>query len=210
MKDISKLFEEALLDLDKIEAQRLLASEGDHLSSIEIVSKIVVPALERIGNDWQDGSLALSQIYMSGRICEQLIDVLLSSSSNLRKIQPKMAIAVLNDFHFLGKRIVYSHIRSSGFDIKDYGRKTVEELVDSICNDKIELVFISTLMYPSALTIKQVMEKLKRVAPHVKVMVGGAPFNMDDQLWQEVGADAMGSDGGEALIWINKMMEEKI
>ncbi|SEH05358.1 Uncharacterised protein [Candidatus Venteria ishoeyi] len=63
-------------------------------------------------------------------------------------------------------------------------------------------------MYPSALSIKQVVEKLKLVAPNVKTVVGGAPFNMDDKLWKEVGADAMGSDSGEAINYVNKMMEE--
>lgn len=208
MNDISYLFEKALLDLDKIEAQRLLASEGDLLSPIEKVSKIVVPALERVGIAWQEGSLALSQIYMSGRICEQLIEDLLPQSSTLRKTQPKMAIAVLDDFHFLGKRIVYSHIRSAGYDIKDYGRKTVDELIDCIADDEIEFIFISTLMYPSALKVRQVVEKRDIIAPNVKIIVGGAPFNMDAQLWQEVGADAMGTDGGEAINWIKKTMEE--
>ncbi|MDA3823175.1 MAG: hypothetical protein PF450_11290 [Bacteroidales bacterium] len=169
MKNISGLFEKALLDLNKIEAQRLLSSEGDHLYPIERVSQIVVPALERLGNAWQEGSLALSQIYMSGRICEQLIDELLPPTSGQRNVLPKMAIAVLDDFHFLGKQIVYSHIRSAGYDIYDYGRKTVDELVDSICSDGIEIVFISTLMYPSALKIKQVVEKRDIVAPNVKI-----------------------------------------
>ena len=207
MNEVTYKFEKALLNLEKIEAQRLLAIEGDSLTPLEIVNKIVVPALERIGNAWQDGSLALSQIYMSGRICEQLIDELLPPASDMRNNQPKMAISLLNDYHFLGKRIVYSHIRSAGFNIIDYGRNTVDELVDNICKDGIEFIFISTLMYPSALNIRQVREKLDVVAPGVKILVGGAPFNMDDKLWQQVGADAMGCDGGEALIWINKMME---
>ena len=202
-------FEKALLDLDKIEAHKLLdiESEGD-ATPLELVSKIVVPALERIGSAWQDGSLALSQIYMSGRICEQIIDELLPPTSMLRKQQPKMGIAVLNDYHLLGKRIIYSHIRSAGYEIKDYGRKTVDELIRSILEDDMEIILISTLMYPSALHIKQVKQKLQDVAPHVKLIVGGAPFNMDEALWKEVGADAMGRDGGEVLAYINKMVED--
>lgn len=208
VKDIIYQFEKALLNLNKFEAKRLLFSEQGNLTSLELVSKIVVPALERIGDAWQDGSLALSQIYMSGRICEQLIDELLPPSSEKRKYQPKMAIAVLDDFHFLGKRIVHSHIRSAGYEIKDYGRKTVDELVTSICDDNINFIFISTLMYPSALNVIKVKDKLTVLAPKVKIIVGGAPFNMDTKLWQQVGADAMGHDGSEALKYINKMMEE--
>lgn len=207
-KTIDK-FEKALINLDKIEAHRLLDLESESdTTPIEMVSKIVVPALERIGSAWQNGSLALSQIYMSGRICEQVIDELLPPTSALRKKQPKMGIAVLNDYHLLGKRIIYAHIRSAGYEIKDYGRKTVDELISSILEDEMEIILISTLMYPSALHIKQVRKKLHEVAPQVKLIVGGAPFNMDDDLWKEVGADAMGSDGGEVLAYINKMVEE--
>ena len=207
-KDIIYEFEKALLSLDKIETKRLLNNENINLTPNEIVSQIVVPAMERIGESWQEGNLALSQIYMSGRICETLIDELLDSSSNKRKNQPNMGIAVLDDFHFLGKRIIHSQIRSAGFEIKDYGRKTVEGLVSSIIEDKIEIIFISTLMYPSALSIKLVKEKLSDLAPKVKIIVGGAPFNMDKKLWKEVGADAMGSDGVEALKFINQIIEE--
>ena len=171
-------------------------------------SRVVVPALVNIGKSWQDGTLALSQIYMSGKICEQLIDELLPPASGLRKDQPRMAIAVLNDYHLLGKRIVYSQVRSAGYDIIDYGRKTVDELVAAILKDGIRVILISTLMYPSALNIRQVKEKLSIEAPDVKIIVGGAPFNMDDQLWKQVGADAMGHDGSEAIARINKIMEE--
>jgi methanogenic corrinoid protein MtbC1 len=189
-------FEKALLNLD-------------NTGAFEVVSKIVIPALERIGNSWQNGNVALSQIYMSGKICESLIDELLPPTSENHKDQPKMAIAVLNDYHFLGKRIIYSHLRSAGFSLTDYGRKTVDELVENICNDDIEVILISTLMYPSALNIGQVKEKLDLEAPNVKMIVGGAPFIMDDQLWKTVGADAMGHDGGEAINWLNGIMGGK-
>lgn len=207
MEYMIRSFEKALIDLSQIEAQKLIIEAGNKFSPHEIVSKVVVPALERIGNSWQDGTLALSQIYMSGKICEQIIDELLPSSSGLRKNQPKMAIAVLNDYHLLGKRIVYSQVRSSGYEIIDYGRKTVDELVAAITNDSVKVILISTLMYPSALSIKKVKEILSLVAPDVKIIAGGAPFNMDDQLWKQVGVDAMGRDGAEAILWINKFME---
>lgn len=207
IQEISLKFENALLSLNKIEARQLLLNETKQ-DTTELINKIVIPALERIGNAWQEGMLALSQIYMSGRICEQLIDEILPPSSSKRKDQPRMGIAVLNDYHFLGKRIVYSQLRSAGYSILDYGRKTVDELVESIKKDKLEIIFISTLMYPSALSVKDLKNELMTQAPHVKIIVGGAPFNMDLELWKEVGADAMGHDAKEALICI-KSLEEK-
>ena len=35
-----------------------------------VVDKVVVPALENIGQGWEEGRVSLSQVYMAGRICE--------------------------------------------------------------------------------------------------------------------------------------------
>ena len=47
-KDIIYEFEKALLSLDKIETKRLLNNENINLTPNEIVSQIVVRAIERI------------------------------------------------------------------------------------------------------------------------------------------------------------------
>ena len=41
-----------------------------------------------------------------------------------------------------------------------------------------------------------------------KVVVGGAPFLFDDQLWQEVGADAMGKSAADAVAIVTRLMGE--
>jgi methanogenic corrinoid protein MtbC1 len=51
-----------------------------------------------------------------------------------------------------------------------------------------------------------VRARLQALGSEVKVVVGGAPFRLDDQLWKEVGADAMGREASEALDIIAKMM----
>jgi PAS domain S-box-containing protein len=86
---------------------------------------LVVPALEQMGSAWQDGSVALSQVYMAGRFCEELVERVLPPSDPDRKHQPRSAIVLLNDYHMLGKRIVYSVMRASGFELFDYGRMDV-------------------------------------------------------------------------------------
>ena len=110
-----------------------------------------------------------------------------------------MAIAVLEDYHLLGKRIVYSTLRAGGFDLLDYGRAEVDELVNRIRRDGIEVLLVSTLMLPSALRVKDVRTKLDDAGEKVKIVVGGAPFRLDDQLWKEVYADAVGKNASEAV-----------
>jgi methanogenic corrinoid protein MtbC1 len=203
--DSASEFEQALLSLDRLAARNILLGSGDSETPLQLVERLVVPALERIGTGWEQGRVALSQVYMSGRICEELVDTFLPSDGLGRKNRPKMAIAVLQDYHLLGKRIVYSVLRASGFELSDYGRVDVDDLVHRVKNDGVEVLLLSVLMLPSALRVKDVRAKLQALGSDVKLVVGGAPFRLDDQLWKEVGADAMGRQASEAVEIIAKM-----
>lgn len=117
MEELIQDFRKALESLDQIKAKALFQQALCCHSPIETVERIVVPALEQIGRPWNEGHIALSQIYMSGRFCEQLVEKVLPPSDPDRKHQPRQAIVVLNDYHMLGKRIIYSVMRASGFEL---------------------------------------------------------------------------------------------
>ena len=204
MADLIDDFMEALLSLDKLAAEQMMTNAKGRMPPIEFVEDVVIVALERIGTRWEQGTVALSQVYMAGRICESLVDEILPPADPARKSQPKMAICVLSDHHKLGKVIVYSLLRAGGFELADYGTMEVDGLVDRVKTDKIEILFISTLMLASALKVKKVTEKLLEL--NVTVVVGGAPFRFDDRLWRDVGADAMCRTASEAVSVIHAAM----
>jgi methanogenic corrinoid protein MtbC1 len=201
-------FEQALLSLDRLKARSILSEAIGTDNPIKSIENIIMPVLELIGEGWEEGNIALSQIYMSGRICEELISDILPTISKKPKSLQKMAIAVLNDYHLLGKRIVYSAIRASGYDLIDYGPGlSVKELVEKVRRDNIKILLISVLMLPSALHIKEVRKMIDKEGLKVKIVVGGAPFRFDEQLWKEVGADAMGHNSSEAVKIVARITE---
>jgi len=202
-ENIIQEFIQSLLSNDRLTAKKILEGSGQNENPLFLVEKLISPSLDRIGIEWEQGKLALSQIYMSGRICEELVDVILPPDNPSRKNQPRMAIAVLNDYHLLGKRIVYSTLRAGGFELLDYGRVDARQLVEYTRKDRIEVLLISTLMLPSALRIREVKAGLVASGPPVKIIVGGAPFRLDKQLWKDVGADATGVHASEALALVD-------
>ena len=204
-KDTISQFETALLSLDRLKTNEILKETSGTWSPMEQVKHVVVPALERIGSGWETGRIALTQVYMAGRICEELVEKILPREAPDRKSQPKMAITVLKDYHLLGKRIVLSALRASGYELKDYGRMDVNELVQQTLEDQIELLFISALMLPSALKVASVKKQLEQSKSPPRIVVGGAPFRLDENLWKEVGADAMGWDPSDAVNLIGKL-----
>jgi len=192
-------FRDALESLDRVRAEAVFADALTTLAPIAAVEAIVVPALEQIGAAWEAGSVALSQVYLSGRVCEEVVDRVLPPSDPDRKHQPRSAIVVLCDYHMLGKRIVYSVMRASGFELFDYGRMDVDTLVERVLADRIAVLMISVLLLPSALRVREVTARLKAEGAPVRVVVGGAPFQFDAELWREVGADAVGHSAADAV-----------
>lgn len=201
-------FRESLESLDRIGADRIFRQALATLTPIQTVEQLVVPALEQIGLAWEAGEVALSQVYMSGRFCEELVEKALPPSDPDRKHQPRSAIVVLSDHHMLGKRIVYSVMRASGFELFDYGRMDTDQLVERALADKISVLLISVLILPSALKVREVCERLKKVNSEIKIIVGGAPFLFDAQMWKQVGADAMGHNAADAVSIVGHWMEE--
>jgi methanogenic corrinoid protein MtbC1 len=198
-KNSSGRFESALLALDRLESERILMDTGDGRSPIMRVEQDVVPAMESIGRLWEEGKISLSQVYMSGRICEDLVKKLLPANSGGAKRSGKAALVVLEDRHLLGKRMVAASLSASGRSVNDYGCMDADSLVQRTIADGVEILLISTLMLHSALRVAKVREGLVRAGRPVRIVVGGAPFRLDGELWREVGADAMGRNASDAV-----------
>ena len=199
MEDLEAEFEQALLSIDRLEARKIFMEGSIEQEPIQFVESLITPVLQRIGAGWEKGNVSLSQVYMSGRICEELVDTFLPPYGLNRNGGSKMAIATLQDYHMLGKRMVCTALRAGGFELRDYGRVMVDDLVARIKKDGIKLLLISVLMLPSALKVRELREKLNAAGLNLKIVVGGAPFLFDDKLYKEVGADAMGRYASEAV-----------
>jgi len=203
----SSEFERALLSMDKPKVEAIILKAASEESALIVAGKLVTQALQRIGDMWEDGKVALSQVYMSGIICEEIIDKLLPKSSPVRIDRPKMAIAVFEDYHLLGKSIIYSTLRAGGFELMDLGGAMKADQIERIVKEEeIKILLLSVLMLPSALRIKELKKNLSSV--DVKIVVGGAPFRFDDKLWLEVGADACGKDSSDALEIVTGLTRE--
>ena len=199
---------DALVTLDRPRTEALFLQAAGRTSPMHAIETLMVPALIQLGHAWDKGQIALSQIYMSSRICEDIVEHSLPATAAERKTLPRLAIVVLSDYHTLGKRIVLSVLRASGFEVLDYGRMEPHELVERVLADHVKILLISVLMLPSALKVKDVCAALAERGSPVRVAVGGAPFLFDPELWREVGADAMGRTAADAVTVVQRWSKE--
>ncbi len=199
-------FIDALASTDSLRAKRILVEAQQAATDGEYVDSLIVPALEHIGTGWEHGEYALSQVYMSGRICEDFINTLFVPLK-ISPVRPLLRIAVttLSDYHSLGRRMVCATLIASGYPFIDYGRMDIEELVARIANDEPDILLISVLMYSSALDVLELRQELQDSGIDIKIAVGGAPFRLDQQLWKQVGADATGNSSSDVISIIRSL-----
>lgn len=178
-------FLDALLDTGRVAAQRVLESACQEAGPAAALDALMMPALESVGARWESGELALSQVHMSGRICEEIMEALLPfQDGSGGDGVPQVAIGVLEDYRALGKRIVLSVLRASG----------------------IRVLLVSALMLRSALRIKDLVGALGKARLAVKVVAGGVPFVCDRRLGDEVGADAAGYSASDAVAIVRRLL----
>jgi methanogenic corrinoid protein MtbC1 len=91
--------ENALLAIDKIRTAAIIRNSCTLDTPVICVESLIVPALEDIGRRWEEGEVSLSQVYMSGRICETIVDTMIPDTHPARSGHPRIAIAVLEDHH---------------------------------------------------------------------------------------------------------------
>jgi methanogenic corrinoid protein MtbC1 len=204
--DPSVRFERALLDADRRAAGAALEAARAQAGA-SALDRVLVPALERIGSGWEEGRLALSQVYVAGRICEDLAETILPSARTPRTDAGALAIAVLEDHHVLGKRIVSAVVRAAGWPIEDLGHGLgAEALAARVAGSGTRLLLVSTLMLRAALRVRDLVRFLREAGSPARVVVGGAPFRIDPELWREVGADAMGATATDALRLVERFL----
>jgi len=191
-------FEAALLAVDRAEARRIFMRGVDTDGALPFMENMVGLVLERIGLAWEQERLSLSQVYMAGRICEELSLLALPSSHPDRKNNPRVALGLFEDHHMLGKQMVHAILRNEGFLVQDWGKLSLQAAVDKVRLGSVDVLLLSSLMLSSALRIEKLCGTIKAENLPVMVLVGGAPFRFDEGLWREIGADAMGSTASQA------------
>jgi methanogenic corrinoid protein MtbC1 len=201
---------QALVSVDKTAVFALLGTAYEEGGAPK-VGDLLRTALEEIGDAWERGSMSLAQVYMSGIISEEAIHHVLSETHVTDTSLPLIGSAVFLDHHGLGMRIVSSLVRSAGYPLKDLGlgADTVRT-VDFVGKENIRILLVSVLMLPSALAVEELCREMARLHPEVRIVVGGAPFRLDEGLWKRVGAHAMGKNAGEIFDILHRLRKELV
>ena len=180
-------------------AKSLLA---DGCAPLAVVEERMLPALTRVGDDYERGKLFLPQLVMAAQAAQAAFAVLeqaMAASGSAREKAGTIAIATVEgDVHDIGKNIVRVLLSSYGFDVIDLGRNvTPEAILDCVRGHSLTLVGLSALMTTTVPAMERTIALLRREAPGCRIMVGGAVLTED--MAHQIGADAYAADAMAAV-----------
>ncbi len=158
-----------------------------------IIEEILDPVLVQMGTMWGKGEVSLAQTFVGAKIAEDILLKCIPKEGNLIKPKGKLIIGnIEDDFHSLGRRVVSSFLKASGWEIIDLGNDVLPEVfLDTAIKENVHLIAVSAMMQTTAMNILKLRHLIDQKGYKNKIMlaVGGAVFNWKPELLDLVGAD---------------------
>ena len=162
---------------------------------MEIINEDLIPALDRVGQGFEKGTVFLPQLLMSAESAKAAFEVIKERMAGSgREIKGRIILAtVKGDIHDIGKNIVKVMLENYGYDIIDLGKDVAPEtIVETAIRENIRLVGLSALMTTTVVSMEETIKLLREKKPDTLVVVGGAV--MTQEYADAIGADCYAKD----------------
>lgn len=171
--------------------------------AMEIVNEILIPALDKVGADFETGKLFLPQLIQSATTAQEAFDVLkeyMASQKDAGTVSKgKVIIAtVKGDIHDIGKNIVKVVMENYGYEMIDLGKDVpIEKVVEAVQQTGAKLVGLSALMTTTVVSMEETIHALREAGCDCKIWVGGAVLTEDYA--KQIGADFYAKDAKQSV-----------
>jgi corrinoid protein of di/trimethylamine methyltransferase len=123
----------------------------------------------------------------------------IEASGRKSEVKGSIVLGVVEgDVHDIGKNLVKVMFEVAGWDVYDLGKDVpLDKFVEELVRTGADIVGISALMTTSMLAMPVLIKKLRDKNPNVRIMLGGAPLNME--IAEKYGADGYAHTAGTAV-----------
>jgi MerR family transcriptional regulator, light-induced transcriptional regulator len=215
-KPLVKLLEqylEFLLNGDRHSAGKMIIEAVDNGISVkDIYLHVFQSSLYEVGRLWQENKITVAQEHYITAATQLIMSQLYPYISNSEKTgKVLVATSVIKELHEVGVRMVADFFEMDGWNTFYLGANTpTESIIQTIISKKADLVLISATISSHIGEVMDLIRTVRRCAEcrDPKIIVGGYPFNVDNNLWEKVGADGQAEDAETAIEMAEKLVNE--
>jgi methanogenic corrinoid protein MtbC1 len=194
---------QAMCELDEKKVMEQVEGKiRDGVPAMEIV-KSCNEGMIAIGELFSKGEYFISQLLFSAEILKGVmnrLDPLMKGSGPATSAGKVVIGTVKGDIHDIGKNIVVTLLRVSGFEVVDLGVDVPAlRFVEAVQKSGAKVLGLSALLNLTYPEMKFVVEMIAKAGlrEQVKIIIGGAPVN--EQVRQFAGADYWAPDAVAGL-----------
>lgn len=179
---------------------------------LTIINEEMIPALNEVGKGFEKGTVFLPQLLMSAEAAKAAFEVikekLAQSGAEEKKKGTVVLATVKGDIHDIGKNIVKVLLENYSYEVLDLGKDVPPETIVKTAIDRnVKLVGLSALMTTTVPSMEETIRQLRKEAPFVKVMVGGAVLTKEYAM--TIGADQYCRDAMASVNYAEDIFEVK-
>ena len=189
---------DALRDLDENKVYDLVDQKIDQgVSALDIIDECNA-GMVAVGELFSNNKYFLSQLMFSANILKTVMDRLdpILEGTQKRNAIGKVVMGTVNgDIHDIGKNIVITLLRGTGFEVIDLGVSVpAEKFVEVLQESGAAVLGLSALLSTTYPAMKNAVEAVNKAGlrEKVKIIIGGAPVN--ERVRQFAGADFYAQD----------------
>lgn len=195
---------QALGNLEEKKVYELIDKQiNDGINPLDIV-KECNDGMVRVGELYSEQQYFISQLIYSAEILKQVmkkLDPLLAGVRTSEDGGGKVIIGtVKGDIHDIGKNIVITLLKGSGFEVIDLGVDVpADKFVQAVRDSDAKVLGLSALLNFTYPVMKEVVDALVAAGlrDKVKIIVGGTPVN--EQVREYAGADYYAVDAVDGI-----------
>lgn len=181
------------------------------LDSLDIINEYIIPALDVVGDGFENNKIFLPQLLMSADSAKAAFDeikahIVLQGVPQVKG--EKIIIATVEgDIHDIGKNIVKVLLQNYGFDVIDLGKDVkCERVLEEAIKQNVKLVGLSALMTTTVPNMEKTITLLHE-STDAKVFVGGAVLTRDYA--KMINADYYAKDAMESVRIAQEFFDSK-
>ena len=217
LENIITAYNEAIFDTDRDRALQVVHdAEASGISPEDIVFHIVLPAMDLMVKSISEHFDAnLAQHFMTAQIADTVTAEMIKKFKKSPLVRGVVVLGTASgDMHSLGKRIVLGCLRARMIDVHDLGVNVApERFVDEAVSCHARVIGISAMMVHTArgehgcLAVRRLLRE-RGLDGQVRIIVGGAPFRFDAELFKAIEADTWAPDAVTAAKVIEDLIAE--
>jgi MerR family transcriptional regulator, light-induced transcriptional regulator len=204
LEPLAQEYLELVLAGRRQQASRLILEAVEAGTSVrEVYLDVFQPVLREVGRLWEAKQVSIAQEHLCSAVTQLIMSQLYPRVfSAERRGWVMVATCLGGELHEIGVRMVADFFEMAGWDSYYLGANTPEDaVVDEVRRVGAHLLCVSITIPSHLPSAERLIQRVRREPglERSKVLVGGAPFLSEPDLWRAIGADGTAFDADGAV-----------